>query len=495
MNIGSLRPGRLRVRLALLVATTALLVLAVLAALIVPPLERNLERARMQSLATAMDVTTRKTTLTDGLTPELANGRLSQAGYRNLRRIADAAQARVTLWWGSDDGMQFEADSLLGHVDEPPSHEPAAPEVAFTAAAKRGAVMTVGHFDGHPTALVARNLNPGGTPAVLLFSTSLGDVRAQVSSVERRFLVGGVFAFLAALAIGLLAAEPLARRLQRLRRSADAISHGSFGRPIADRSRDEIGDLARSLEDMRQRLEQLEQARSQFLANASHELRTPLTSIGGYVELLQEGETDEVRRSEYLATVHEQVQRLTRLANDLLDLTKLEAGGAEIRRDRIELADLAAEAVRDAQPLAEARGSTLLLAAGDADAPALGDELRVLQIARGLIDNALRHTPAGTTVEVACRTTPWGVSLAVSDDGPGIAPEFQQRIFDRFVRGPGAAAQGSGLGLAIARELADRMGGRLQVESSPSGTRFTLELGSSAEATGRAPKRGRVATT
>ena len=213
------------------------------------------------------------------------------------------------------------------------------------------------------------------------------------------------------------------------------------------------------------------------------------------MELLQEGETDEVRRSEYLATVHEQVQRLTRLANDLLDLTKLEAGGAEIRRDRIELADLAAEAVRDAQPLAEARGSTLLLAAGDADAPALGDELRVLQIARGLIDNALRHTPAGTTVEVACRTTPWGVSLAVSDDGPGIAPEFQQRIFDRFVRGPGAAAQGSGLGLAIARELADRMGGRLQVESSSSGTRFTLELGSSAEATGRAPKRGRVATT
>ena len=247
MNIGSLRPGRLRVRLALLVATTALLVLAVLAALIVPPLERNLERARMQSLATAMDVTTRKTTLTDGLTPELANGRLSQAGYRNLRRIADAAQARVTLWWGSDGGMQFEADSLLGHVDEPPSHEPAAPEVAFTAAAKRGAVMTVGHFDGHPTALVARNLNPGGTPAVLLFSTSLGDVRAQVSSVERRFLVGGVFAFLAALAIGLLAAEPLARRLQRLRRSADAISHGSFGRPIADRSRDEIGEDRKSV--------------------------------------------------------------------------------------------------------------------------------------------------------------------------------------------------------------------------------------------------------
>ena len=494
MNVGSLRPGRLRVRLALLVATTALLVLAVLAALIVPPLERNLERSRMQSLAAAMEVSTRKTTLTDGLSPGLASGRLSQAGYRNLRRIADAAQARLTLWWGTDTGMQFEADSVLGHVDEHPPREPIPPEIAAAAAAGRGtAVTAIGRFDGHPTALVARNLNPGGTPAVLLFSTSLGDVRAQVSAVERRFLVGGILAFLAALAIGLLVAEPLARRLQRLRRSADAISHGSFGRPIADRSRDEIGDLARSLEDMRQRLEQLERARSQFLANASHELRTPLTSIGGYVELLLEGEADETRRDEYLATVHEQVQRLTRLANDLLDLTKLETGGAEIRRDRIDLADLAAEAVRDAQPLAEAHGSALRLAEGDPDAPVLGDELRVLQVVRGLVDNALRHTPAGTTVEVACQTTPRGVSLTVSDDGPGIAPEFLPRVFDRFVRGPGAAAQGSGLGLAIARELADRMGGRLRAESSPRGTRFTLELGSPAEAPARAPRRGRIA--
>ena len=477
MNVGSLRPGRLRVRFALLVATTALFVLAVLAALIVPPLERNLERSRMQSLAAAMDLTTRKTALTDQLTPDLANGRLSKAGYRSLRRLADEAQARVTLWWGTGGGLRFEADSVLGNADEQPARHPELPPIAFVATATEGRpVMTVGRFDGHPTALVARNLNPYGSPTVLLFSTSLGDVRAQVSSVERRFLVGGVFAFFAALGIGLLAAEPLARRLQRLRRSAEAISHGSFGRPIADRSRDEIGDLARSLEDMRQRLEQLDLARSQFLANASHELRTPLTSIGGYVELLLEGEADEARRHEYLATVHEQVQRLTKLANDLLDLTKLEAGGAEIRRDRIDLADLAAEAVRDAQPLAEAHGSTLRLASGDADAPALGDELRVLQIVRGLIDNAFRHTPEGTTVEVACRATPWGASLVVSDDGPGIPPEVLPRVFERFVRGPGAAAQGSGLGLAIARELADRMGGRLHVESSPAGARFTLEL-------------------
>ena len=100
----------------------------------------------------------------------------------------------------------------------------------------------------------------------------------------------------------------------------------------------------------------------------------------------------------------------------------------------------------------------------------------MLQVLRALVDNALRHTPPGSIVTLSTETTPWGASVIVSDDGPGIPPELLDRIFERFYRAPGAAARGTGLGLAIARELAERMDGRLLASSGPGGTQFTLEL-------------------
>ena len=226
---------------------------------------------------------------------------------------------------------------------------------------------------------------------------------------------------------------------------------------------------------MRQRLDALERARAAFIANASHELRTPLTALGGYLELLTEGGLTEAERSEFLETMGEQVQRLTKLATDLLDLSRLDAGGFTVAHDEIELGDLAADAAREMQALATQRGSVVVAEQG-VPAPARGDEGRVLQVLRVLVDNAVRHTPAGTTVTLRTETTPWGASIVVSDDGPGIPPELLERIFERFFRGPGAAARGTGLGLAIARELAERMDGRLLATSGPGGTRFTLEL-------------------
>jgi signal transduction histidine kinase len=127
------------------------------------------------------------------------------------------------------------------------------------------------------------------------------------------------------------------------------------------------------------------------------------------------------------------------------------------------------------QALAARRGSFVVVEGGR-EALARGDEGRVLQVLRVLVDNAVRHTPPGSTVTLRTETTPWGASVIVSDDGPGIAPELLERVFERFFRGPGAAARGSGLGLAIARELAERMQGRLLVTSDADGTRFELEL-------------------
>ena len=172
---------------------------------------RNLERSRMLSLAAAMKATTTPA-VAKRLSPDVGRSRLSKAGYVKLREIADAAQARTTLWWGGTGlDMQYQDDSFLGH-DNPPLRLPAPPEIAAEAALAGGRpVMAIDRFDGHPTALVARNLNPGGRPAVLLLSSPLADVRAQVAGVKRRFYLGGVLAFLAALGLGLLAATSLSR--------------------------------------------------------------------------------------------------------------------------------------------------------------------------------------------------------------------------------------------------------------------------------------------
>ncbi|MDP9258050.1 MAG: HAMP domain-containing histidine kinase, partial [Actinomycetota bacterium] len=380
-----------------------------------------------------------------------------------------AGAARITVFTINGFALHRSADSSQGPL------APRALELVQETANLHRDTSTVTNLPGGRTAVLTLSVSNGGVDGVVLAQAPLHDVQEQVSAVERRLVFGGSLAFGVALLAGLLAAEPLARRLARLQAAADRIARGSFGEPIVDHKGDEIGELARSLDEMRSRLDALERARSAFIANASHELRTPLTALGGYLELLTEGGLTEAERDEFLETMGEQVQRLTKLATDLLDLSRLDAGGFTVAQDELELGELASDAAREMQALAARRGSAVVAEPGVA-ALARGDEGRVLQVLRVLVDNAVRHTPPGSTVTLRTETTPWGASIVVSDDGPGIPPELLERVFERFFRGPGAAARGTGLGLAIARELAERMDGRLLATSSPAGTRFTLEL-------------------
>jgi signal transduction histidine kinase len=456
------RPGRLRIRLTVVAAASALFALVVLAALVLPSLQHNLEQSRVASLRAG---------LLAGH-PELflrsfGQGQLTPVQLQGL--AATTGVARITVFTESGFRLTRTADSATG-----PLARKALALVEESASLRRDAA-TVVNLPGGRTAVLTFNVSSQGVDGVILAQAPLRDIQRQVSAVERRLVVGGALAFAVALIAGALAAEPLARRLARLRAAADRIARGSFEDPIVDHNRDEIGDLARSLDEMRTRLDALDRARAEFIANASHELRTPLTTLGGYLELLTEGGLTDEERSEFLETMGEQVQRLTKLATDLLDLSRLDAGGFTVAHDEIELGELAVDAAREMQVLAARRGSAVIAEAG-APALALGDEGRVLQVLRVLVDNAVRHTPSGSTVRLTTETTPWGAGVVVSDNGPGIPPELLERIFERFFRAPGAAARGTGLGLAIARELAERMDGRLLVSSGPEGTRFTLEL-------------------
>jgi signal transduction histidine kinase len=310
---------------------------------------------------------------------------------------------------------------------------------------------------------------------VLLVSASLSDALSNVSLVRRTLLFAGLAALVVSFLAGALAAWRFTRRIRRLEGAAERIAAGDFEHPVVDPVEDEVGELAQAFDSMRLRLAHLDHARREFIANASHELRTPLFSLGGFLELMANEELDERERREFVQEMAAQVERLTKLATDLLDLSRLDAGQLAVGEAPVDLAATARTVGEEFRALAEAAAHSVSV---DADGPvlALADEQRVLQIGRILIENAIRHTPPGTSVTVAAEERQERALLWVRDDGPGIPAAAQEHLFERFYRADGGMASGSGLGLAIARELALRMGGSIELQSVAGETVFTLSL-------------------
>ena len=315
---------------------------------------------------------------------------------------------------------------------------------------------------------------PFGGAYVLLVSSPLTEASETLTLVRERILVAGLIALVAAALVGFFLSRIFARRIHRLERAADRIAGGQFDEPVIDRSEDELGELARAFDRMREQLASLERARREFIANASHELRTPIFALGGHVELLTEEDMDEATQREFLHEMRLQVERLTKLATDLLDLSRLDAGRLHVELAPVDLGEVAGSLV--AEFAGVGRGSEHLLTASEEEAVALADEERVRQIGRIFLENAILHTPSGTEVRLFTETTNDGVELHVEDTGPGIPTDDQQQVFERFYRADGAITSGSGLGLAIARELAGVMGGCVVLNSRPGLTVFTLKL-------------------
>jgi two-component system, OmpR family, sensor kinase len=308
---------------------------------------------------------------------------------------------------------------------------------------------------------------------VIVYSAPISDLVSSVAIVRHEILVAGGIALLLALIGGYLIARWLSLRVKRLERAAERVASGEFEHPIPVDSRDELGQLAIAFNDMQRQLGQLEKARKQFIATASHELRTPVFSLGGFVELLEDEDLDPADRRRFLEHVSEQVERLRKLSVDLLDLSRLEAGSLELRPETVDFAELTRSVAAEFElSLAQHDSHLELRLAHDTEATC--DPVRVAQIVRILIDNALTHTLAGTRIVVTTGRSGGLVRLSVRDDGQGIDADALPRIFEPFFTADDA--QGSGLGLAIASELAERMEGGLRVQSAPGQTVFTLEI-------------------
>jgi len=456
-----LRPPFLRatlgVKLALVLLGIVIGALGVVYLMVVPRLDSRIADSRIRSLEQA----------TPSIVAEFWETNIFQLQER-VEFAAASLDARVVVFRRlGDEGLTSFVDSRQVRGSDI-ADDPVALEAARTWTRQTGRVER----DGVEYAEVA---TPLGMELVVLVSAPLDDALAGVQLVKRSLVVAGLVALLAAAVAAYLAAYGLTRRIRRLETAARRIAAGDFAVPIDAGGEDEVAELAREFDAMRERLADLDRVRSEFIANASHELRTPLFSLGGFLELIADEEMDEETRQEFLQETRAQVQRLTRLATDLLDLSRLDAGQLVVERGEVDLALAARNLLDEFRVVADATGHPLSLTAPLA-AAATGDHERIVQIGRALVENALRHTPPGTSVEVSAVQGDGEASLVVRDTGPGIPPEDQGRVFQRFYRAGGGKASGSGLGLAIAAELAAKMGGSLTLVARPEETVFTLTL-------------------
>jgi two-component system, OmpR family, sensor kinase len=327
-------------------------------------------------------------------------------------------------------------------------------------------------------------VDPNGRPSrvvvqmVLQYARKVSDVEATIRRV-RLFLTAGVLggtllALLGGVLLGRRAMLPVARMTTAARdiqRTRDPSK--SIPQPAAD---DEVAELARTLQAMldsleasREETEGALQRQRQFVADASHELRTPLTSILANLELLTEVLDGE--RGEAASSALRSSQRMRRLVGDLLLLARADAN-RQLPHEPTDVSRVLVEVASELGPVSD--GHHLTVDADDAVVDGSRDELYRMTL--NVMENAIRHTPKGTRIRATVGSDNGDVVLTVQDNGPGVAPELRDRIFERFVRGAGDRGSSSGLGLSIVRAVAESHGGSVVLEDANPGARFIVRL-------------------
>ena len=305
---------------------------------------------------------------------------------------------------------------------------------------------------------------------------------AANSVVRSAFVLAALVGLAVAILLGIALSSRLLRRLRLLQDASRSLDEHALGTLVVPHEfvSDEIGELARGFATMHARLRQQEDARRAFVATASHELRTPLASLDGMLELLADDlaaePIDLADARERVASAQLQSRRLRGLASDLLDLSRLDAA-LDLRSEPVELGETARAVAAEFDARAEERGVALALDEVNGQSWAQADPGSVARIVRILLDNALRVAPADSMIEIRIAGGSGNPTIEVSDEGPGVAQEERELIFERFQRGRTRSDEaGFGLGLAIGSELAERMGGMLVLTDETPGATFRLSL-------------------
>ena len=391
----------------------------------------------------------------------------------SLSDYARAENAQIRIFDLDDDQLLCTQDQIIvkGTQSPPETTVPIEPQPQssglFTQSGYRVAARPV-------------SAQPIASDLVLLYAVPVSNLDHTLAKVRFLLLLGVLGGSALALLAGLATAQRAMRPVVQLTEAAREIerTHDASRRLPHPEAQDEVAELAVTLEGMlgsldaaRSNIEAMLDRQREFVADASHELRTPLTSVLANLELLAEeldGEQAESAQAALRST-----RRMRRLVGDLLLLARADAKRAPQQRPT-DLAEVVTDAVAELSPVAE--GHHLSVETEPALVAGNKDDLHRLVL--NLLENAVRHTPAGTHIRVATASDSREAVLVVEDDGPGIAPEIEQRVFERFVRGCGDGGRGSGLGLAIVRAVAEAQGGSVSLTrcNAAGGTRFAVRI-------------------
>lgn len=257
---------------------------------------------------------------------------------------------------------------------------------------------------------------------------------------------------------------------------ADLLAAGEYDARVSPAGIPEIDALAHSVNGMADRLAREGHARASFIGKVSHELRTPLTVIKGYAYTLQRAEDDPSKAAK-LDVINGECERLAYLVEDLLELSRAQAGELRISADTFHLRECVEEVAERLRGIAAERDVSIDVAWNGNGCHVMGDENRLRQVFANLLTNGIKYAPPGTSVQIQAETDGDLVAVSVCDAGRGIAPDALPHVFDEFYQAPDRSLPGAGLGLAVARELVEAHGGRLRVTSQVGeGTRFTVVL-------------------
>lgn len=278
----------------------------------------------------------------------------------------------------------------------------------------------------------------------------------------------------------MLLAKGMTSPLREMTAAARAMSEGDYSRRVQATSRDEVGQLATAFNIMAEDLESSDQVRRELIANVSHELRTPVAALHAQLENLVDGVVEPTPAT--MQTALTQTERLTRLITYLLDLSRIEAGAADLNLTELDAADFLEDTVGSVSTLEAGKQLTFLVDVDPEGLTFVADPERLRQILVNLLQNAIRHSPFAGEVSIHARGTGDSIVFDVTDHGPGIAVADRQRIFERFARGAGNAqvaltsSGGTGIGLAIVRWAVDLHGGTVEVADTRDGATMRVTL-------------------
>jgi signal transduction histidine kinase len=323
--------------------------------------------------------------------------------------------------------------------------------------------------------LSAQNSQVTGASALVL-AVSRPSTLAVLGSLTWPFLLAAGISLSISLLISLWLASSIYRPLAEVKAAAQRVAQGDYTQRVPEKGPGEVKQLAVSFNHMAGEVEQSQMRLRHFVADVSHELKSPLTSIQGFAQALLDGTAaDEETRTKAARIIDSEARRLKRQVDELLELSRMQSGQARLVREPIDMSDLLTRSLDIYSVQAKEKQIALCL---DAKPGVIvdGDADRMEQVFNNLLDNAIKNSPAGSTVNITSSTSENQARVAVTDSGPGMAAEHLPHVFERFYQVTGVRT-GVGLGLTIAREIVLAHGGTIEVSSRPGeGAAFTVNL-------------------